>query len=130
MEIYVVDTHGLVWFMTLDSRLSRSARKILEQAEEDETQVLIPTIVLAECVYIAQKKRVEVGIEKILQRITEGDGFSIVPFDLTVFQESLQLPENWEMHDRIIAATAQYYKATLITRDSVLSSADDIATTW
>lgn len=89
MDMYVIDTHGLVWFMTLDTRLSNAAQKILEQAEADETQVLIPTIVLAECMYIAQKKRVEIGIEKILQRIEKWDEFSVASLDLTVFQMTI-----------------------------------------
>ena len=130
MDIYVVDAHGLIWFITESSKLSQRAAQILEKAENVEVEVLIPTIVLAEITYIAQKKRVEVTIDEVLERIQQGNGFAIVPFDFPVFQVSLQMPEDWEIHDRIIAATARYYDAKLITKDEILQKSDEVETIW
>jgi PIN domain nuclease of toxin-antitoxin system len=42
----------------------------------------------------------------------------------------LQLPDKWEIHDRIIAATARYYTAKLITKDKVLSDSNEVETVW
>lgn len=56
--------------------------------------------------------------------------FAIVPFDFSIFQMTLKLPEGWEIHDRIIAATACYYGAKLVTRDEVLQTSDEIETVW
>ena len=69
MDIYVVDAHSLIWFITGSSKLPQKAAQILEKAENAEVEALIPTIVLAEITYIAQKKRVEVTIDEILERI-------------------------------------------------------------
>ena len=66
--------------------------------------------------YISQKKRVEITIDEILERIRQGGGFAIVPFDFSIFQTTLKLPEEWEIHDRIIAATACYYGAKLVNQ--------------
>jgi PIN domain nuclease of toxin-antitoxin system len=130
MDIYVVDAHALIWFFTEDGRLSETAGQILEQAQAAVVQVLIPTIALAELIYIAQKKKFEVTIEEILKRIERGDGFAIVPFDYEVFKAVLQLPAEWEIHDRIIAATALYYKSKLISGDLVLKDSVQIETLW
>lgn len=130
MDTYVVDTHALAQFFSEDKRLSPRATKILSQAEVGEVQILISTLVLAELIHIAQKKRVEVTIEELLAKINQGDGFNIVPFDFSIFQTMLQLPENWDIHDRIIAATASYYQATLITRDEVLRNSPEVKTVW
>jgi PIN domain nuclease of toxin-antitoxin system len=130
MEYYVVDAHALAWFIADDPRLSEKAFELLEQAENAELQVLIPVIVLAEITYIAQRKRVKITIDELLQRIEQGDGFSIVPFDMIVFRKMLQLPSDWEIHDRIIAATAQYYQAKLITNDEVLTESNHVETVW
>lgn len=130
METYVLDAHTLAWFLTEDPRLSIKALQLLEQAQEAASQALIPTIVLAEIAYIAQKKRVPVSIQDILKRIEQGDGFIVVPFDYPVFQLSLQLPDEWEIHDRIIAATSLYYKAILITNDQMLTESRDLDTIW
>ncbi len=130
METYVVDTHSLIWFIAEDDRLSWHAKQIFEKAEQVEVQILIPIIVLAEIAYIAQKKRVEITIDTILECIDQGDGFIIVPFDLPTFQTMLQLPSEWEIHDRIIGATASYYKSILITKDSILRSSAEVETIW
>ena len=130
MDTYVVDTHALAWFISEDKRLSARAAEILSQAEAGEVQVLIPTLVLAELTHIAQKKRVKVTIEELLEKINQGDGFTIVSFDFPIFQVMLQLPENWDIHDRIIAATASYYQAILITRDEMLRDSSELKTVW
>jgi len=128
--IYVADAHSLVWFIAGDARLSKAVEHLLERAELAEIQVLVPTIVLAEMTYIAHKKKAAITIEEVVQRIEQGDGFTIVPFDATIFRVMLQFPEEREIHDRIIAATAAYYQATVITKDEVLRNAQQIKTIW
>ena len=59
METYVVDAHSLVWFIAEDERLSKPGERLLDQAEEGEVQVLIPTVVLAEITYIILPRRRE-----------------------------------------------------------------------
>lgn len=130
METYVVDAHALVWFIAEDSRLSKEAERLLELAEQAEVEVLVPTLVLAEITHIARKKTVQVSVDEVLERIEQGDGFAVVPFDLVIFRTMLQLPDEWEIHDRIIGATARYYKATLITKDEVLHDSNEIETIW
>ncbi|MFQ4138225.1 type II toxin-antitoxin system VapC family toxin [Nodosilinea sp. PGN35] len=130
METFVVDTHALAWFLAEDERLSATALQILSAAEAGETQVLISTLVLAELTYIAQRQRVPVTIETALARIEAGDGFAVVPFDSSCFQAMLNLPEDWDIHDRIIAATANLYDAQLITRDEMLSASGTVTVVW
>lgn len=130
MELYVVDTHALLWFLTRNQKLSPVARQILTQAETGAVQVFIPTIVLAELANVILKKQLPVTVHEVLNKIEQGDGFAVAPFDLDVFQTTLTLPNNWEIHDRIIAATARYYKAKLITRDEVLRNSDELETVW
>jgi len=130
MDTYVVDAHGLIWFIAENHTLSKRASQILEEAEKAEVEVLIPTIVLAEITYIAQKKKVKITVNEVLERIQEGDGFIVVPFDFPIFQIVLKLPEDWEIHDRIIAATARYYGAQLITKDETLRKSSKIETVW
>ncbi len=130
MQTYVVDAHALAWFITEDRRLSSATHKILELAENALVQVLIPTIILAEIAHIAQRKKVRVTVSDILSRIEKSDGFAIVPFDLEILKASLSLPKEWDIHDRIIASTARFYHATLITNDQTLRNSPEIETIW
>lgn len=130
MEIFVTDTHALAWFFAEDARLSPRVDELLSQAEISATQILIPTIVLAELTLIAQKQRVPISMTTILEALHQTSSFIIVDFDFSVFQVFLELPPTWDLHDRIIAATAKRYSAKLITRDEVLQNSHDLETIW
>jgi|LakMenE01Jun11ns_1017448.scaffolds.fasta_scaffold9535400_1 PIN domain nuclease of toxin-antitoxin system len=130
MNVYVVDTHALAWFIGEDSRLSLQAEKILKGGELGTTQVLVPTLVLAEITHLVQKKRINVGIETVIERIDQSNGFTIITFDFPILKMMLQLPEHWDIHDLIIAATSLYYQAVLITRDNILRNYKNLDTIW
>ncbi|MFN9866343.1 MAG: type II toxin-antitoxin system VapC family toxin [Pseudanabaena sp.] len=130
MDTYLVDTHALAWFIAEDKRLSSLVENLLNQAQEGEIQILIPTLVLAELMHIAEKGKVKVTVEEILKQINQGDGFTVVAFDFPIFQVMLTLPKEWDIHDRVIAATASYYQTTLITRDEMLRTSSKIKTLW
>jgi predicted nucleic acid-binding protein len=42
----------------------------------------------------------------------------------------LSLPESWNIHDQIIAATANFYEAILISRDEILQTSEAIEILW
>ena len=130
VETYVVDTHALAWFIGDDKRLSSRVEQILDRAEVGEVQVLIPTLVLAELTHLAQRRRIAVTIEDLLNQIRKGNGFTVVAFDFAIFQMMLTLPNDWDIHDRIIAATARFYQVVLMTRDDVLRGYADLETVW
>ncbi|MBI1927044.1 hypothetical protein HYR99_22725 [Candidatus Poribacteria bacterium] len=58
MNQYVTDTHPLLWYILSDARLSPTARSVFAGADAGVHQILIPTIVLVEAVYLAEKKRI------------------------------------------------------------------------
>src|SRR5450759_3479776 len=53
---YVTDTHSLVWYFTDDRHLSKKALKSFESTVK-EGQIIVPTVVLAEILFIAKKGR-------------------------------------------------------------------------
>jgi PIN domain nuclease of toxin-antitoxin system len=130
MSTFVVDTHALAWFFAEDSRLSSEVNELLIQAELGNIQILIPTIVLAELTLISARQRVVISITDILVAIQQSDNFIIVDFNFPIFQAFLNLPDQWDLHDRIIGATAKYYSVPLLTRDNMLRNSDAIDTYW
>ncbi len=128
MEIYVVDTHALAWFLARNPSLSKRAAETLRRAEKAEIEILIPTIVLAELLYISERKKTLVEIAEVLRQVSSGGSFRIVPFDFPIFDKMKRLPRNLEIHDRIIAATADFYGATVITRDTQIKQI--VKTIW
>lgn len=130
MNAVVVDTHPLVWYFTEDPRLSARAREFLEQAEAGAVQALVPTIVLAEIAHISERKKAPVSVHEVVTTLRQENGFAVVPFDFEVFSTMLKLPAEWELHDRVIAATARYYSASLLTKDGDLRKSEGVETIW
>ncbi len=85
---------------------------------------------MAEITHLVQKKRINVGIETVIERIDQSNGFTIITFDFPILKMMLQLPEHWDIHDLIIAATSLYYQAVLITRDNILRNYKNLDTIW
>jgi PIN domain nuclease of toxin-antitoxin system len=129
-ETFVVDAHTLAWFISKDPRISQAASVILRKAENSEVEVLVPTIVLAELLYVAQKKKISLGIEEVLKRIGKGGNFVIVPFDFPIFERVMKLPHDLELHDRIIVATARIYAAKVLTKDEKIIKSGVVQVIW
>jgi PIN domain nuclease of toxin-antitoxin system len=66
----------------------------------------------------------------VIERIDQSNGFTIIAFDFPILKAMLELPEHWDIHDRIIAATSLYYQAVLITRDNILRNHENLDTIW
>jgi len=126
--LYVLDTHILIWYLIGSRRLSDELRNTIDQARLQGGRLLIPTIVLAEALNLAAKNRIEFDFAELYQLVQTESEFEIVDFGIGVFREVLRIRRISEIHDRIIAATARYYGAYLLTRDGVIRSSDDVNT--
>ena len=66
---YVADAHAIIWYFIDDSRLSQNARQAFEQTITAGV-IIIPTIVLAEIMYISQRGRISMTFEETLSHTT------------------------------------------------------------
>lgn len=103
---------------------------IFRESIEAQATLLIPTIVLAELLDIAEKKRVPVTFKKILRKIQKATNFAIVPLGIEIVKKAQSLTGIGELHDRLIAATALYFRSTLLTRDERLQSVKNLNVIW
>ena len=116
MTAYIIDTHTLVWFFTEDAKLPKRDFNILK---DSKTEVIIPTIVLAEFLYIARRIP-KIDFRSILEKIKLSKNCKIYSLSLAVIEEMLQTNETLEMHDRIIVATARLLDASILTKDRII----------
>ncbi|HBI24584.1 MAG: hypothetical protein A2Y48_05685 [Nitrospirae bacterium RIFCSPLOW2_12_42_9] len=126
---YVTDTHSLVWYFTEDPRLSLKALEAF-QSSETEGIVYVPTVVLAEIMFISKKGRVTLSFENTLKKIEESGNFLITPLDEDILRVADKIENNLEMHDRLIVATAKHYESILITKDINIINSKLITTIW
>lgn len=118
--IYIADTHTLLWFLSEDSELSIKGKEIFEHVENGEGIIIIPTIVLAELMALCEKKSCKEIYAKIVEKIEQGENYNAYDLDLKVVKVAETLTRLRDIHDRIIAATAQILKAPIITRDRII----------
>lgn len=126
---YVTDAHSLVWYFTDDARLSIKALKAFEQTTE-EGIMIIPSIVLAEIMFIAKKGRITLTFEETLEKIEEYENFQIAPLDTDILKRADQIEVELEMHDKLIVATSVHYNATLITKDEKITKSNACLVIW
>ncbi len=126
---YVTDTHSLLWYFTDDQRLSQKALKSFESTVK-EGQIIVPTVVLAEMLFIAKKGRIPLGFTATVAKIETLANFEIAPLDLDVLKIAEGIDVPLEMHDKLIVATAIRYDACLITRDEQITKSKTVKIIW
>lgn len=124
--VYILDTHVLIWYFIGSKRLRRNLKKVIDETRFHGGRLLVPTIVLAEALDIAEKGRVGFDFGKMYQLIQEEPGFEIVDFGAQIFDEVMQVKKVQEIHDRIIVATAKFYGASVLTKDHIIRNSGEV----
>jgi len=127
---YIVDTHALVWFLEKNPRLTETAKVALSNPE---AQIVIPTIVLTEIVFLYSKKKISVDLSAVLSDVASSSNCTVYPLDEEVV---LRLPTNLDIHDAILVATGLLYRdlmghtVAIISKDKIIKQANLINTIW
>ena len=127
-ELYVLDTHILIWYFIGSKRLPRKAKEIIDSCLSGNGFLLVPTIVLSEALDIAEKGKVEFDFHAMYRSITTEPTFGIIEYSQDIFEETLNVSEIKEIHDRIITATARLYSANVLTKDRIIKASGDVDT--
>jgi PIN domain nuclease of toxin-antitoxin system len=129
----VIDTHGVVWYLSADHRLSERARRFLEASAESGLSVLVSPITLVEVIYLCEKGRVPRDALERLETALERGSSVLQVADLTLAvarsMGSVLRSEVPDMPDRVIAATALYFGVPVISRDGRIRTSS-VPTIW
>ena len=123
--VYVMDTHVLIWYFIGSKRLKRELKEKIEGIRNEGGRLLVLTIVLAEALAIAEKGKVEFDFQNMYQLIKNEPEFEIISFTPEILEEVMRtkIPE---IHDRIIVATARFYKAGILTKDRIIFDSGEV----
>ena len=122
--IYVLDTHILIWYFIGSKRLKGGLKEKIDEVRRRGGRLLVPTIVLAEALAIAERDKVEFDFQRMYQLIKDETEFEIVSFTSEILEEAMHIKIP-EIHDRIIVATAKFYKTGILTRDRIILESEE-----
>jgi len=116
----LLDTHTLIWLMEGASRLSRTARKLAEEAAKDGV-LRVSAISLWEIATLESKGRISFDrdCQTWINEMLASPGLHLVPLTPEMAVQSTRLPGtlHGDPADRILIATARVLNATLLTAD-------------
>lgn len=115
-------------FYLLD-RLPEKAGEVFSQAEHGRAFVFIPTIALAECVYLVEKGKIDLDLDGLFSKLRISGNFIPAPLTLDIVERIHLIPLS-EIHDRIIVATAQALGAKALTKDEQIAESGIVKTIW
>ena len=129
----VLDTHAWVWWATADRRLSRRASHVIQRAVRG-SGVATSMISIWEVAKKVEKQQLVVDrpVRDWLDRATTLPGLSLVELTPAILIDSCSLPQPFhgDPADQFIVATARHLHATLVTKDSKVTSYPHVQTVW
>lgn len=124
---YVADAHSWVHYLT--GNLSKNPDDVFTSVENGEDVIYVPTIALAECLYLLEKGKISLDIKELLNKFEVSLNFIPVSFTFEVVK-LLPTIKITEIHDRIIVATSKLLNAKLITDDEEIINSGLVETVW
>ena len=126
--LYILDTHVLIWYFIGSNRLHPKLREKIDTIRTQGGRLLVPTIVLAEALDIAEKGKVEFEFNRMYRLIVEEPEFEIIGFGFEIFEEAMKIKGVKEIHDRIIVASAKFYEVGVLTKDKIINNSGEVET--
>lgn len=91
-------------------------------SEQGKATIIVPAIVILECIDILDKKKVDLDFEEIILKIAQSDNFIISEINWSLILEINKTKGLKDIHDRVIVATAKIFNAKLISKDKIIKN--------
>jgi len=123
----LLDTVAVVRHFLQRKNIGKAASEIL--AHPDETTFYISIISLMEILYLSEKKRIALTLDKTLEEINTRDNYELVNLDREILRVAQSLHFH-ELHDRLILATTKYLGIPVLSSDHKFSEVKGITVIW
>ena len=127
---YLLDTVVVVRHFSGKGKIGKAAAAILDRIEEEsEVRLVISIVSLMEIMYLAEKHRIPISLQKTLEAVRASKKYTVA--DLT--SEIIEVAENTvfpELHDRLILATARWLDIPVISSDGLFHGVQGIRVVW
>ena len=126
---YAADTMALILYLE-ERKLPIAVSKIFSEFEKQNCELLIPAMVIAEIGYLSERKRIDTNLKEVKQFLKKNKNARIEPMSFEIVETAFQINNIPELHDRLIAATAIFTNAALLTNDPVIHACKSVKVVW
>ncbi len=126
---YLLDTVSLVRYLTDSGKVSKKVKSIFERAEQGEHKFIISTISLMEILYLSEKNRISIELDEVVEKIRASTMYNVVSLSPEIVLTAKNV-KFYELHDRMILATAKYLDIPIISPDKKFQEVSGIETIW
>lgn len=126
---YLLDTVTLIRHFSGVGKLGDSAQQILDRAETSGDEFFISAVTLMEIMYLSEKNRIPVDLEETLTKIEGSALYTVVELSADILRVAAGITF-YELHDRLILATAKWLEVPVISSDGKFPDVEGIVTIW
>lgn len=126
MIVAIADTHATVWYLFSDARLGKAASAFIEDTTLKGDHIGVSAITIVEMVYLIEKGRIAMtALDDLRAAIADPKAvLRYVPLDEEIALKMTDIPRQDipDLPDRVIAATALFYRVPVLSRDGRIRS--------
>ncbi|MCK4906233.1 MAG: type II toxin-antitoxin system VapC family toxin [Spirochaetes bacterium] len=123
---YLLDTVTIIRFFSDFGKIGNKAKEILNS---DKNSFVISVISLMEILYLSEKKRINIGLSETIEILKASDKYTLADLTPDIIEVAEQV-HFYELHDRLIIATAKWLDIPIISSDKKLLEIDDVKVIW
>lgn len=130
----VLDTHTLIWWVDSPQKLSKKAKKAIEEEKSKDRGILVSSISTFEIYLLIKKGKLELANnpDVWLEKIESLPAIRFIPVDNKIAAYSVNLPDfdYKDPADRMIIATALNLGVKLVTSDKKILNYKNVQSVW
>lgn len=126
---YLLDTVTVVRHFTGSGLIGMAAGKILDAAERRDDLLAISVVSLMEILYLSEKNRIALSLSDAIRQIDNSANYLIINLTPEILEVASSL-NFYELHDRLILATAQWLGAPVLSSDQAFHTVPGIQVIW
>ena len=126
---YLLDTVTIIRHFSGAGRIGHAAAAILNTIEERDDLFVISVVSLMEIMYLAERHRITIHFQETLERLETSTKYLIINLSPEILRVAETI-EFYELHDRLILATARWLDIPVLSSDGKFEHIPGITVIW
>ncbi len=126
---YLADTVAIIRHFASVGKIGKTAKSILQDADNGKNKILISIISMVEILYLSERNRIPLNLEEVRRKLLHLDNYEIIDLDLDIV-ETAKTVQGLELHDRLIVSTALSLNVPVLTSDQIISDSGQVDVIW